>query len=227
MTGVAAKAGNSGDSRLQQMTPEFRMCLRNHLLLVPLLLVLSGCVTFERTPLPLACDARLQGLWLPIANTAGEAAKLTAEDYAAVDGQCRATLSMSQAGGQPARKAEVQAWGFELDGEHYLALGEKDLARLFTGDDAASPGRPAGTAVNLVRYRIQDDILKLETIEVDTVKRMIEQQELSANTQDQLNYVIPGDEARLREVLRRHPELFGQGQTPPMTMRRAPAVENP
>jgi len=200
---------------------------RTRLLLVPLFLSLAGCVTFERAPLPLACDARLEGRWLPIANSAVEAEKLTADDYATVDGQCHATISMSQTADKPARKAEVQASGFELGGEHYLVLGEKDLTRLFAGADTVSPDRVPGTSVSLVRYRIQGDILKLETIDADTVKRMIDQHELSARTQDQLNYLIPGDEAQLRDVLLKHPDLFEQGQTPPMTLRRAPALETP
>ena len=203
------------------------MFSRTHLLLVPLFLSLAGCVTFERAPLPLTCDARLQGRWLPIANSAEEAAKLTVDDYAAVDGQCHATLSMSQSDDKPTRRAEVQASGFELGGEHYLALGEKDLTHLFAGNDATSADRIPGPSVTLVRYRIEDDILKLETIDVDTVKRMVDQHELSASTRDQLNYVIPGDEARLREVLLKHPGLFGPGQSPPMTLRRAPATETP
>ena len=197
------------------------------LLLAPLFLSLASCVTFEKAPLPLACDAQLQGHWLPIANSAEEAAKLTADDYATVDGQCHATISMSQATDKPARKAGVQASGFELGGERYLVLGGKDLTRLFVGTGTASADRIPGTSVTLVRYRIEDDILKLETIDVDTVKRMIEQHQLSAETRDQLNYVIAGDEAQLRDVLLKHPELFERGQAPPMTMRRAPATDNP
>jgi hypothetical protein len=203
------------------------MLSRTRLLLVPLLLSLAGCVTFERAPLPLACDARLEGRWLPIANSAEEAAKLTTDDYATVDGQCHATISMSQTADKPARKAEVQASGFELGGAHYLVLGEKDLTRLFAGTETASADRIPGTSVTLVRYRIEGDILKLETIDVDTVKRMVDQNEVSARTQDQLNYVIPGDEAQLRDVLLKHPGLFGPGQSPPMTMRRAPATGSP
>ncbi|MEO6103759.1 MAG: hypothetical protein ABIP44_09005 [Pseudoxanthomonas sp.] len=203
------------------------MPLRTSLLLLPLLLSLIGCVTFERAPLPLACDARLEGHWLPVANNPGEAAKLTAEDHATVNGQCHATISMSQAAGKPARKAEVQVSGFELGDEHYLVLGEKDLTRLFAGSDKISPDRVPGNSVTLVRYRIAGDTLKLETIDTDTVKRMVEGHELSATTQDQLNYVIPGDEAQLREVLLKHPALFGQGRAPPMTMRRAPATDRP
>ena len=203
------------------------MFSRTHLLLVPLLLSLAGCVSFERAPLPLTCDARLQGRWLPIANSAEEAAKLTADDYAAVDGQCHAMISMSQSADKPARKAEVRVSGFELGGEHYLALGEKDLAGLFAGTGTASADRTTGTSVTLVRYRIEDDILKLETIDVDTVKRMVDQQQLSARTRDQLSYVIAGDEAQLRDVLLGHPGLFGQGQAPPMTLRRVPAAATP
>ena len=207
------------------------MSLRTHLppvpLLVPLLLSLASCVTFEKAPLPLACDARLQGRWLPIANSTEEAAKLTADDYALVDGQCHATVSMSQNADKPARKAELQASGFELGGEHYLALGEKDLVELFAGTGTASTNKTPGTSVALVRYRIEGDILKLETIDGETVKRMVEQQQLSARTRDQLNYVIAGDEAQLREVLLKHPTLFSQGQAPPMTLRRAHATDKP
>ena len=203
------------------------MFLRTHLLLAPLLLSLAGCVTFEKAPLPLTCDARLQGRWLPIANSAEEAAKLTTDDYAMVDGQCHAMVSMSQSADKPARKAELQASGFELGGEHYLALDEKDLTRLFAGADTVSPDKTPGTGIALVRYRIVDDILKLETIDVDTVKRMVEQHQLSARTQNQHNYVIAGDEAQLRDVLLKHPALFGQGQAPPMTLRRAPATDRP
>jgi hypothetical protein len=134
---------------------------------------------------------------------------------------------MSQSGGKPARKAEVQASGFELGGEHYLVLDEKDLARLFAGTGTAPTDRIRGGDVTLVRYRIQGDILRLETIDVDTVRRMVDQKELSARTQDQLTYVIPGDEAQLREVLLKHPGLFGQGKAPPMAMRRAPAMATP
>lgn len=203
------------------------MLSRARLLLVTLLLSLASCVTFEKAPLPLTCDPRLEGRWLPIANSAEEAAKLTADDYAAVDGRCHGTISMSQSADKPARKAELQASGFELGGERYLALDEQDIARLFTGTDATSPDRVPGASVTLVRYRIEGDILKLETIDVDTIKRMIDQHQISARTQDQLNYVIPGDEARLRDVLLKHPGLFAQGQSPPMTLRRAPAMETP
>jgi len=102
------KAENSGYSRLHMMTPGAHcMSLRPCLLLAPPLFSLAGCVTFAQAPLPLACDARLQGRWLPIANNAAEAAKLTADDYAVVDGQCHATVSMSQDADKPARKAEL------------------------------------------------------------------------------------------------------------------------
>ncbi|MEO8366793.1 MAG: hypothetical protein ABI538_11350, partial [Pseudoxanthomonas sp.] len=52
----------------------------------------------------------------------------------------------------------------------------------------------------------------------------VDQHQFSAVTQDSLNSVIRGDDAQLRDVLLRHPALFGQGETPPMTLRRAPAT---
>ena len=197
--------------------------LRSVLLLLPLWL--SGCVVFERAPAPLACDARLEGRWLPIANTPEEAAKQTAEDYALVDARCHATVSMSQVGNNPASKAEIEVSGFELGGEHYFVLNEESVARLFARGSAglAKETKLPSTAVTLVRYRIEGDVLTLATVDPDTVKKMIEQRRLSATALDQFNYLIPGDEATLRDVLLGHPELFEKSDSPPMKMKRAAA----
>lgn len=197
--------------------------LRSVLLLLPLWL--SGCVVFERAPAPLACDARLEGRWLPIANTPEEAAKQTAEDYALVDARCHATVSMSQVGNNPASKAEIEVSGFELGGEHYFVLNEGSVARLFARGSAglAKETKLPSTAVTLVRYRIEGDVLTLATVDPDTVKKMIEQRRLSATALDQFNYLIPGDEATLRDVLLGHPELFEKSDSPPMKMKRAAA----
>ena len=197
--------------------------LRSVLLLLPLWL--SGCVVFERAPAPLACDARLEGRWLPIANTPEEAAKQTAEDYALVDARCHATVSMSQIGNNPASKAEIEVSGFELGGEHYFVLSEESVARLFARGSAglAQETKLPSTAVTLVRYRIEGDVLTLATVDPDTVEKMIEQRRLSATALDQFNYLIPGDEATLRDVLLAHPELFEKSDSPPMKMKRAAA----
>lgn len=195
--------------------------LRSVLLLLPLWL--SGCVVFERAPAPLACDARLEGRWLPIANTPEEAAKQTAEDYALVDARCHATVSMSQIGSNPASKAEIEVSGFELGGEHYVVLTEESVAQLFARGSAglAQETKLPSTAVTLVRYRIEGDVLTLATVNPDTVEKMIEQRRLRANALDQFNYLIPGDEATLRAVLLAHPELFEKSDSPPMRMKRA------
>ena len=196
--------------------------LRSLLLLLPLWL--SGCVVFERPPAPLTCDARLQGRWLPVPNSADEAAKLTGDDYALVDSRCHATVSMSQVGGDPASKAELEVTGFALGDQHYFALDEESMVRLFARGAPAEASQnkklPAG-AVALVRYRIDGDILTLQTIDGDTVKKLGEQKRLQATVLDEFNYLIPGDEATLRGVLLSHPELFGKSGSPPMKMRRA------
>lgn len=196
--------------------------LRPLLMLLPLLL--GGCVVFERPPAPLACDARLEGRWLPIANSTEEAAKLTQDDYAVVDARCHATVSMSQVGGNPASKAEIEVPGFELGGERYVALNEESIARLFargTAADTPQEKKLPPAAVTLVRYRIEGDVLTLATVDADTVKKMIEERGLKATALDQFNYVIPGDEATLRKVLLAHPELFEKSDSPPMRMKRA------
>jgi hypothetical protein len=195
-------------------------CLRSVLLLLPLWL--SGCVVFERAPAPLACDTRLEGRWLPIANTPEEAAKQTTEDYALVDAQCHATVSMSQIGSNPASKAKIEVSGFELGGEHYFVLTEESVAQLFAQGSAslAQENKLPSTAVTLVRYRIEGDVLTLATVDPDTVKKMTEQRRLNATALDQFNYLIPGDEATLRDVLLADPELFEKSNSPPMRMKR-------
>jgi hypothetical protein len=190
-------------------------------MLLPLLL--GGCVVFERPPAPLACDARLEGRWLPIANTPEEAAKRTAEDYALVDARCHATVSMSQIGSNPASKAEIEVSGFELGGEHYFVLTEESVAQLFARGSAglAQETKLPSTAVTLVRYRIEDNVLTLATVDADTVKKMSEERGLRVKALDEFNYLIPGDEATLRKVLLAHPELFEKSDSPPMRMKRA------
>ncbi|KAF1708023.1 hypothetical protein CSC73_10375 [Pseudoxanthomonas sacheonensis] len=193
-------------------------------------LCLGGCVVFERPPAPLACDARLEGRWLPIANSAEEAAKLTQDDYAVVDARCHATVSMSQIGGNPASKAEIEVPGFELGGEHYFALSEGDVARLFArglAADAPQEKKLPPAAVTLVRYRIEGDVLTMATVDSDTVKKLSDERGLKATALDQFNYLIPGDEAALREVLLAHPGLFAKSGSPPMKMRRAAGTPAP
>ena len=191
------------------------------MLLMPLWL--GGCVTFERAPAPLTCDARLAGRWLPISNTPEEAAKLTRDDYAIVDAECHATVSMSQIGGEPASKAEIEVAGFALGNEHYLALSEESVARLFTRGLPPGPAQEKlpSSAVTLVRYRIEGDTLSLATVDADTVKRMVGERRIRATALDQFNYLVTGDEATLRDVLLAHPDLFEKSDSPPMKMRRA------
>jgi hypothetical protein len=201
--------------------------LRSVLLMLPLWL--SGCVVFERAPAPRACDARLAGRWLPIANTPEEAAKQTAEDYALVDAQCHAMVSMSQIGSSPASKAKIEVSGFELGGEHYFVLTEGSVAQLFAQASAslAQENKLPSTAVTLVRYRIEGNVLTLATVDPDTVKKMSGQRRLNATPLDQFNYLIPGDEATLRDVLLAHPELFEKSNSPPMRMKRAAGAPSP
>jgi hypothetical protein len=208
----------------QSGTVPIPMSQRLRLLLLLLPLWLGGCVVFERPPAPLACDARLEGRWLPIANSAEETAKLTQDDYALVDARCHATVSMSQIGGKPGSKTEIDVPGFELGGERYFALNEQSITRLFARESAADAPQEKKLppdAVVLVRYRIEGDVLTLATADPDTVKKLSDERSLRATALDQFNYLIPGDEAALREVLLAHPALFGKSASPPMKMRRA------
>jgi hypothetical protein len=189
-------------------------------------LMLGGCVVFERPPAPLTCDAQLVGRWLPVTDSAEEAAKLTEDDYALVDARCHATVSMSQIGGNPASKAEIEVTGFELGGERYFALNEESIIRLFARGstaDARPEKKLPPSAVALVRYKIEGDVLTLVTMDPDALRKTIEERGLKATALDEFSYMIPGDEAALRKVLLSHPGLFGKSDSPPMRMRRAAA----
>ena len=50
---------------------------------------------------------------------------------------------------------------------------------------------------------------------------------LTASSADQFNYQFKGDDAYLREVLRKYPELFKADPEKPMSLRRAPAEPAP
>ena len=195
---------------------------------------LAGCVSFERAPAPLACDARLEGRWVPIANTAEESASLTKDDYAQVDPQCRVTLSFSQTNSRPLRTVQVDARGFSLDGQHYLAIGDADITRLLAQSmpqDRDPPrelkDRTPTQAVTLVRYRIEGDVFSFTMIDYDTAEKLMKEGVLAANNADPLNYQFTGDDAYLLGILRKHPELFKQDPKMPMSMRRAPVEASP
>lgn len=195
---------------------------------------LSGCVTFERAPADLSCDARLVGRWLPVPNTPEEAAGLTTDDYALVDPQCGVTLSMSQASDKSVRTTQVDARGFALDDQHYLVLSDADVTKLFTQSLPAGQEPPPAlrnrqptSSATLVRYRIEGDVFSFALIDYETVEALVKEKALVADTADQFNYRITGDAAHLREVLRRHPELFKEDPDKPMRMRRAAAEPAP
>lgn len=194
-------------------------------LLLPLL---AGCVAFERAPAALTCDPQLQGRWLPLPNTPAETAELTADDYALVDAQCRATVSMSKIADKAASVIEIDVPGFKLGGERYLALDEDDVGKLFaSGPMPTKASALPGSAVVLVRYRIEGDTLSLATIDFDTVKKKVDGRRLAATPLDEFSYLIPGSERDLQKLLRAHPDLFQQDDGPPMKMRRAQEVSLP
>lgn len=200
----------------------------------PILLVcacLAACVTFERAPAPLTCDTRLTGRWVPIANSEEESAGLTQDDYAQVDPQCRVMFSFSQTSSRPLRTLHVDARGFSLDGQHYLALSDADVARLLAQSVSQhrepSPEAKDSTpiqAVTLVRYRIEGDVFSFALLDYDVVERLVKEKALDASTPDQVTFQLKGNDEYLRGILRKYPELFKQDPKLTLSMRRA-AVE--
>ena len=208
-----------------------------HLRLFPILLVcagLAGCVTFERVPAPLTCDTRLVGRWLPMANSEEEKATLTKDDYVQVDPQCKAMFSFSQTSSRPLTTLQVDARGFTLEGQHYLALSEADVARLLAQGmsiDGQPPREPADhtptEAVTLLRYRIEEDVFSYAMIDYAMVEKLVKEKSLDADALDQVSINLKCDDEHLLGILRQYPELFKQDPKMTMTLRRAPVEAGP
>ena len=186
--------------------------------------VMSGCVMFEQPPAPLTCDPALVGHWIPLPDSPQDRVPLGKDDYADVDATCHVRLRDNNRQDEPG----FDALGFEVDGDRYLALGFKELEGLFgTGKEAAPPipkGMPAG-AVTLLKYRIHDDTLQIAMLDTVAIMQRVQQGGLKARETDASTYLFEGSPAQLRDLLRRHPELFDafDGKAKTLRMRRAKA----
>ena len=186
--------------------------------------LLTGCVMFEQPPAPLACDPALVGRWIPLPDSPQDRVPLGKDDYADVDAQCHVRLRDNNRQDEPG----FDALGFEVDGDRYLALGFKELEGLFgTGKAAAPPipkGMPAG-AVTLLKYRIHDDTLQIAMLDTVTIMQRVQQGGLKARETDASTYLFEGSPAQLRDLLRKHPELFEafDGKAKTLRMRRVKA----
>ena len=186
--------------------------------------LLAGCVMFEQAPAPLTCDPALVGRWIPLPDSPQDRVPLGKDDYADVDATCHVRLRDNNRQDEPG----FDALGFEVDGDRYLALGFKELEGLFgTGKAAAPPipkGMPAG-AVTLLKYRIHDDTLQIAMLDTVAIMQRVQQGGLKARETDASTYLFEGSPAQLRDLLRRHPELFDafDGKAKTLRMRRAKA----
>ncbi|KRA44393.1 hypothetical protein [Pseudoxanthomonas sp. Root630] len=185
--------------------------------------LLGGCVMFEQAPAPLACDPALVGRWIPLSDSPQDRVPLGKDDYADVDAQCHVRLRDNNRRDEPS----FDALGFEVDGDRYLALGFKELEGLFGTGKEAPPtpkGMPAG-AVTLLKYRIHDDTLQIAMLDTVTIMQRVQQGSLKARETDASTYLFEGDPRRLRDLLRRYPELFEafDGKAKTLRMQRAKA----
>lgn len=184
--------------------------------------LLTGCVMFEQAPAPLACDPELIGRWTPLPDSPQDRVPLGKDDVAEVDARCHVRLRDDTRQDEPG----FDALGFAVDGDRYLALGFKELEGLFgTGKAAAPPipkGMPAG-AVTLLKYRIHDDTLQIAMLDTVTIMQWVQQGGLQARETDASTYLFEGKPEQLRDLLRKHPELFDafDGKAKMLRMRRA------
>jgi len=185
--------------------------------------LLAGCVMFEQAPAPLACDPALVGRWIPLPTSPQDRVPLGKDDYAEVDARCHVRLHDKDRREQPG----FDALGFEVDGDRYLALGFTQLEGLFGTGQEAPPipkGMPAG-AVTLLKYRIRDDTLQIAMLDTVTIMQRVQQGDLKARETDASTYLFEGNPGQLRDLLRKHPELFDafDGKAKTLRMRRAKA----
>ncbi len=189
--------------------------------------LLSGCVMFEQPPAPLACDPALVGRWIPLPDSPQDKVPLGKDDHADIDARCHVRLRDNTRTDEPA----FDALGFEIDGERYLALGFDELEGLFaTGKTTPPPpkGMPAG-AVTLLKYRIRDDILQIAMLDTAAIMQRVQQGTLKARETDASTYLFEGRPEQLRDLLRRHPELFDafDGNAKTLRMRRVKSGASP
>lgn len=195
--------------------------LRSTTLLLAAISMLAGCVMFERPPAALVCDPALVGRWIPLAGSPQDKVPLGRDDYADVDATCHVRLRDTERRDEPG----FDALGFEIDGERYIALGFDELEGLFATGKTAPPtpkGIPAD-AVTLLKYRIRDDTLQIAMLDTVAIMQRVQQGTLKARETDASTYLFEGKPEQLRELLRRHPELFDafDGSDKTLRMRRA------
>lgn len=114
-------------------------------LLVPGMLALAACVTFERTPVAtLDCDPALAGHWRPVADGAPDRPVDIAAD-------CTMRWPEDDGGTFVTTLA-----GFALDGERYLVFSPAAADRLINEHGQLEAQVPKHDVL-LVRYRIEGD----------------------------------------------------------------------
>ncbi|NCT71927.1 MAG: hypothetical protein GXC75_13375 [Xanthomonadaceae bacterium] len=190
--------------------------------------LLGGCVMFEQPPAPLACDPALVGRWIPLPNSPQDRIPLGKDDHADVDSACRVRLHDAARTDAP----QFDALGFELDGQHYLALGFKELEGLFGTGKAAAPPIPKGmpaSAVTLLKYRIHDDTLQIAMLDTVDIMQRVQQGSLKPREADASTYLFEGRPEQLRKLLQSEPALFDafDGRDKTLRMRRAKDGKRP
>ena len=178
-----------------------------------------------------ALAGAVAALGLALSADQGRAAP---DDYVQVDPQCKAMFSFSQTSSRPLTTLQVDARGFTLEGQHYLALSEADVARLLAQGmsiDGQPPREPEDhtptEAVTLLRYRIEEDVFSYAMIDYAMVEKLVKEKSLDADALDQVSINLKGDDEHLLGILRQYPELFKQDPKMTMTLRRAPVEAGP
>lgn len=191
-------------------------------LAILLALALGGCVMFEQPPASLRCDSELVGRWIPLADDSPGKAPTGPGDYLLVDARCHASNHET---GKPDPR-EFRALGFMLGQQRYLAFDFKDLTSLLsaaTDNPASLPKGLPARAVALAHYRIRDDVLEVAMLDYNRAIEQIRAGKLKAREIDASNFIFSGRQARLRALLREHPDLFQSldAKDGPMRLRRA------
>ena len=172
--------------------------------LLTLLSLLVGCVMFERPPAPLACDPQLVGHWIPMPGNAAKDIPLSAGDLAQVGAGCHVRLSTASG-----KQGQFDALGFQSGGQHYLALHPRDLDGFFNVSNTPPvKGGLPDTAVFLLNYRINEDILEIAMPDISHALQEIEQGRLPARKVDTSVYLLTGSDREMRKLLADHPALF-------------------
>jgi hypothetical protein len=193
-----------------------RPALRLAALLPTALLVLAGCVSFERAPVSeLRCDTALAGHWRAVAMGPSDRTIRVAADC---------TMQWPEDNGDT---YVTRLEGFALGDQRYLVFTPEVADRLMSAEGDIRRRATAGSVL-LARYRIDGDEARVWLADLEAVRRFSTEGGTRLRKVDDSFVHVEGGRRAIDTLLRAHGERIFAGSTDgkgALQLRRVPAAE--